>query len=256
MATLPSVTGLLILILTLTSAFLFFRGGGHRRRYRLIDFKRTVQGDCDKDLLCHHNLTFLLDEPGVVQRLEYDPNRSAHIALVKYPGDRLCYILSCQGLNPGDTVTASRTMELEIKPGNAMPLGSVPIGTQVHNLEFLPGKGGQICRSAGTHATILDKVSKPNHVLLQLASREKRYFRAECLATIGVISNPLHRLRVLGKAGRTRHLGRRPHVRGKAMNPVDHPMGGGEGHGGGHKSQSPWGTLAKGFKTRRSLFVV
>ena len=133
-----------------------------------------------------------------------------------------------------------------------MPLSRIPIGTQIHNVELLPGKGGQLCRSAGSHATILDKVSKPDHILLQLASKEKRYFRQECLATIGVMSNPLHRLRVLGKAGRSRHLGRRPHVRGKAMNPVDHPMGGGEGsRHGGHKSQSPTGVLSKGFKTRR-----
>jgi large subunit ribosomal protein L2 len=211
------------------------RGGGHKRRYRIIDFKRSIR-----------------DQPGVVQRLEYDPNRSSYIALVKYPNNQLCYVLLCQGINPGDTILASRTMELEIKPGNAMPLGNIPIGTQVHNIEFLPNKGGQLCRSAGSHAIVVDKVSKPNHVLIQLSSKEKRYFREECLATVGVMSNPLHRLRVLGKAGRSRHLGRRPHVRGKCMNPIDHPMGGGEGSKRvGHLSQSPTGVLAKGYKTRR-----
>lgn len=212
------------------------RGGGHKRRYRMIDFRRRV-----------------LDQPAVVQRLEYDPNRTAYIALIKYQdSEELSYIILCQGIEPGDTILASRTQELEVKPGNAMPLWRVPIGTQVHNIELLPGKGGQLCRAAGTHALVVEKLSKPGYILLELASKERRYFLNECLATVGVVSNPLHRMKQLGKAGRKRWLGRRPKVRGRAMNPVDHPMGGGEGSARkGHLSQSPTGILAKGFKTRR-----
>lgn len=197
-----------------------------------MDFKRSV-----------------LDEPGVVQRLEYDPNRSAYIALVMYKNGALQYILAPFGVTQGDEVLASRTQEIPIKPGNAMPLSMIPIGTSVHNVELFPGRGGQMVRSAGNSATVLDKSMRPGYALLEMPSKEQRFVRLECLATIGNMSNPLHSLRKLGKAGRSRWLGRRPHVRGVAMNPVDHPHGGNTA--GGRTSVSYSGVLAKGGKTRR-----
>jgi large subunit ribosomal protein L2 len=210
------------------------RGGGHKRNYRFIDFKRNAY-----------------DQEGVVQRLEYDPNRSTYIALVRYPDESLSYILAPQDIRPGDTVQASRTQSLDIKPGNALPLGYIPIGTHIHNLEMRPGKGGQVARSAGGSCTIQSKNSKPGYALVRLASKELRMFDLNCMATIGQLSNPLHKLRQIGKAGYARHMGKRPRVRGVAMNPVDHPMGGGEGKSsGGRCSVSKWGQLSKGYKTR------
>lgn len=211
------------------------RGGGHKRRYRLVDFKRSI-----------------LDVEGVVQRLEYDPNRSAHIALVRYPDGRLQYIIAPQNVGPGDVVKASRTQEVEIRPGNAMPIGMMPVGTVFHCLELLPGRGAQLARSAGTSCILLSKEqSRKTHVLVRIASREQRLVPRACMATVGVVSNPLHRVRSLGKAGRSRWLGFRPHTRGLAMNPVDHPHGGGGGRGRvGRPSCSPTAQLAKGFKTR------
>jgi len=210
------------------------RGGGHKRLYRIIDFKRSIH-----------------DADGVVQRLEYDPNRSATIALVAYPSGQLTYIIAPEGIRSGDTVCASRTKELDIKLGNAMPLAHMPIGTIVHNLEMRPGQGAQLCRSAGTSAQLLEKNMRPGYALVRLASKEHRLVHMSCMATIGQVSNPLHKHRKLGKAGRSRWLGIRPHVRGTAMNPVDHPHGGGEGRKApGRPSCSPTGVLAKGFKTR------
>jgi large subunit ribosomal protein L2 len=211
------------------------RGGGHKRLYRMIDFKRKI-----------------LDTPGVVQRLEYDPNRSANIALVLYPDNVVTYIIAPDGLKVGDTVEATRTKEIQIKTGNAMTLAQIPIGITFHCMELYPHRGAQVARSAGTECQLLDKdSSKKGYGLVAICSKEQRYVPLECMATIGTTSNPVHFLRKLGKAGRNRWLGRRPHVRGVAMNPVDHPMGGGEGKsGGGRPSCSPTGVLAKGFKTR------
>jgi large subunit ribosomal protein L2 len=212
------------------------RGGGHKRLYRIIDFKRSV-----------------LDVPGIVQRLEYDPNRSANIALVAYPGGEVQYILAPDNLKAGDEIVASRAAEVEIKPGNAMPLGNLPIGTVFHNLEVKAGKGGQIARSAGTSCQLLDKdAGKAGYALVAISSKEQRYVSLKCMATVGTVGNGVHFLRKLGKAGRKRWLGWRPSVRGVAMNPVDHPMGGGEGRSsGGRPSCSPTGVLAKGYKTRK-----
>jgi large subunit ribosomal protein L2 len=212
------------------------RGGGHKQLYRLVDFKRRVQ-----------------DVPGIVQRLEYDPNRSANIALLAFPTGEVSYILAPDGMATGDEVTASRTQEVDIQPGNAMPLGSMPIGTVFHNLELKVGKGGQIARSAGVSCQLLDKnAGKQGYGLVAICSKEQRYVRLECMATVGTVGNGVHFLRKLGKAGRKRWLGWRPRVRGVAMNPVDHPMGGGEGRSsGGRASCSPTGVLSKGFKTRR-----
>lgn len=210
------------------------RGGGHKRLYRFIDFKRSIK-----------------DAEGVVQRLEYDPNRSAHIALVQYPGGEVQYIVAPHKLLPGDVVVSSDE-ELPIKTGNAMPLIHIPMGTKIHNIELHPGKGAQICRSAGTYGEVVDKVGKPGYVTVRFASKEEKYIPAACQATIGQVSNPLHFGRSLGKAGRKRWLGWRPHVRGVAMNPVDHPMGGGEGRSsGGRPSCSRTGVLSKGFRTRK-----
>jgi large subunit ribosomal protein L2 len=211
------------------------RGGGHRRRYRLIDFARSV-----------------LDTPGVVQRLEYDPNRSAYIALVRFPETgEVCYILAPQGLEVGDTVNASRENEVDIRVGNAMPLSDLPIGTLVHNVELKPGNGGQLSRAAGTSCQLLEKNARPGYALLRNVSKEQRLVPLSCLATVGEVSNPLHKLRELGKAGRARWMGRKPQVRGVAMNPVDHPHGGGQGKtAAGRPSCSPWGVHTKGKKTR------
>ncbi len=207
-----------------------FRGGGHKRSYRVIDFKRRK-----------------LDVPAVVERIEYDPNRTAFIALIKYDDGELAYILAPQRLAVGDTIVSGE--HVDVKPGNAMPLGSIPVGTIVHNIEMKPGKGGQIARSAGAFAQYLGRDA--GYALLRLNSGEVRRVRLECKATVGAVSNPDHSNEVTGKAGRTRWKGRRPTVRSIAMNPIDHPQGGGEGRtSGGRHPVTPWGTSTKGKKTR------
>jgi len=206
------------------------RGGGHKRRYRIIDFKRRK-----------------LDVPGVVERLEYDPNRSAFIALVKYPDGELSYILAPQRLGPGDTVIAGE--RADIKPGNCMPMENIPLGTIIHNIEMKPGAGGQIARAAGTYAQLIGKDA--GFAQLRLSSGELRMVPARCVATIGSVSNPDNKNASIGKAGRSRWLGIRPSVRGVAMNPVDHPHGGGEGRtSGGRHPVTPWGVPTKGKRTR------
>ncbi|PKU21853.1 50S ribosomal protein L2 [Telmatospirillum siberiense] len=209
-----------------------FRGGGHKRRYRLIDFKRNK-----------------FDVPATVERLEYDPNRSAFIALVRYEDGQLSYILAPQRLAAGDQIVASA--KADIKPGNALPLKNIPVGTIVHNVEMKAGKGGQLARSAGTYVQLVGK--DQGYAQIRLASGELRMVRGECMATIGAVSNPDQQNINLGKAGRSRWLGRRPHVRGVAMNPVDHPHGGGEGRtSGGRHPVTPWGKPTKGKKTRNN----
>jgi large subunit ribosomal protein L2 len=209
-----------------------FRGGGHKRRYRVIDFKR------DK-----------FDAAATVERLEYDPNRSAFIALVRYEDGQLAYILAPQRLGVGDQVVSG--LRVDIKPGNALPLKNIPVGTIVHNVEMKPGKGGQLARSAGTYVQLVGK--DQGYAQLRLASGELRMVRGECLATIGAVSNPDNQNVNLGKAGRARWLGLRPHVRGVAMNPIDHPHGGGEGRtSGGRHPVTPWGKPTKGKKTRNN----
>src|SRR3954470_14500196 len=208
------------------------RGGGHKRAYRTIDFKRTK-----------------FDIQGTVERLEYDPNRTAFIALVKYEDGELAYILAPQRLKAGDSVVAGE--RVDVKPGNAMPLRSIPVGTIVHNVELKPGKGGQIARSAGTYVQLVGRDS--GYAQLKLGSGELRVVRGECLATIGAVSNPDQSNINLGKAGRNRWLGKRPAVRGVAMNPIDHPHGGGEGRtSGGRHPVTPWGKPTKGKKTRNN----
>jgi len=207
-----------------------FRGGGHKRRYRLIDFKRTK-----------------FDVVATVERLEYDPNRTAFIALVKYEDGELAYILAPQRLAVGDQVVSGQ--RVDIKPGNALPLKNIPVGTILHNVELKAGKGGQLARSAGTYVQLVGK--DQGYAQLRLASGELRMVRGECMATIGAVSNPDQQNVSLGKAGRTRWLGFRPHVRGVAMNPIDHPHGGGEGRtSGGRHPVTPWGKPTKGKKTR------
>ncbi len=206
------------------------RGGGHKRAYRLVDFKRTK-----------------FDVPGTIERIEYDPNRTAYIALIKYEDGEQSYILAPQRVGVGDVVIAGN--KVDVKPGNAMPLGSVPIGTIVHNVELKAGRGGQIARSAGAYVQLVGRDS--GYALLRLNSGEQRMVRAECMATVGAVSNPDHSNIKLGKAGRSRWLGRRPSVRGVAMNPVDHPHGGGEGRtSGGRHPVTPWGKPTKGKRTR------
>jgi large subunit ribosomal protein L2 len=206
------------------------RGGGHKRTYRMIDFKRQKW-----------------DMTGVVERIEYDPNRTAFIALLKYEDGELAYILAPQRLKVGDKVIAGA--KVDVKPGNAMPLESMPIGTIVHNVELKARKGGQIARSAGTYVQLVGR--DRGMALLRLSSGEQRAVRAECIATVGAVSNPDNKNIKLAKAGRSRWLGRRPSVRGVAMNPVDHPHGGGEGRtSGGRHPVSPWGKPTKGKKTR------
>ena len=208
-----------------------FRGGGHKRQYRLIDFKRNK-----------------VDIPAKVFSIEYDPNRGARIALLHYVDGEKRYILAPQNLKPGDTVISSETAD--IKPGNAMSLKVVPLGSLVHNVEMKPGKGGQLARGAGNYAQVMAK--EGSYTLLKLPSGEMRLVLSTCKATIGQLSNSDHNSISLGKAGRKRWLGRRPHVRGVAMNPVDHPLGGGEGRSsGGRHPVSPWGMPAKGYKTRK-----
>ncbi len=207
-----------------------FRGGGHKRRYRVIDFKRNK-----------------FDVVGTVERLEYDPNRTAFIALIRYEDGEKRYIVAPQRLAAGDTVVAGE--RVDIKPGNAMPLKNIPVGTVVHNVELKVGKGGQIARSAGTYVQLVGK--DQGYAQLRLSSGELRMVRGECMATIGAVSNPDQQNVSLGKAGRQRWLGMRPHVRGVAMNPIDHPHGGGEGRtSGGRHPVTPWGKPTKGKKTR------
>ena len=208
------------------------RGGGHKRRYRLVDFKRRN-----------------FDVPAKVLRLEYDPNRTAFIALIEYEGGEKSYILARQRLTAGDTVISGE--KADIKPGNAMPLATIPVGTIVHNVEMKVGKGGQIARSAGTYVQLVGRDA--GYALLRLSSGEVRMVRAECMATIGAVSNPDQANIKLGKAGRKRWLGKRPAVRGFAMNPIDHPHGGGEGRtSGGRHPVTPWGRPTKGAKTRHN----
>jgi len=207
-----------------------FRGGGHKQSYRNVDFKRRK-----------------FDVPATVERLEYDPNRSAFIALVKYQDGELSYILAPQRLRPGDQVVSGA--RVDIKPGNAMPLAAIPVGTIVHNIEMKPLAGGKIARAAGTYAQLVGKDS--GYAQVKLMSGELRVVRAECMASVGAVSNPDNMNQKIGKAGRTRWLGRRPHNRGVVMNPVDHPLGGGEGRSsGGRHPVSPWGQPTKGYKTR------
>jgi len=208
----------------------FFRGGGHKRTYRFIDFKRLKFG-----------------VPAIVERLEYDPNRTAFIALIKYQDGELSYILAPQRLKAGDTVVAGQ--KVDIKPGNAMPLAAIPVGTIIHNIEMKIGAGGKMARSAGTYAQLVGKDS--GYAQIKLMSGELRIVRAECMASIGAVSNPDNMNQSIGKAGRSRWLGRRPHNRGVVMNPVDHPHGGGEGRtSGGRHPVTPWGKPTKGYKTR------
>ena len=205
-------------------------GGGHKRRYRLVDFKRRK-----------------FDVPATVERLEYDPNRTAFIALIRYEDGELSYVLAPQRLAVGDKVISGQ--KTDIKPGNAMPLQSIPVGTIVHNIELKPGKGGQIARSAGTYAQLVGRAV--GYAQLKLSSGELRMVRSECMASIGAVSNPDKGNISLGKAGRHRWAGKRPSVRGVAMNPVDHPHGGGEGRtSGGRNPVTPWGKPTKGRKTR------
>jgi large subunit ribosomal protein L2 len=208
------------------------RGGGHKRRLRLVDFKRRK-----------------FDVTATVERLEYDPNRSAFIALIKYTDGELAYILAPQRLKAGDQVVSGE--RVDIKPGNAMPLANMPVGTIVHNVELKKGRGGQLSRSAGTYAQLVGKDA--GYAQIKLNSGELRLVPAECLATVGAVSNPDQQNIVIGKAGRTRWLGHRPVVRGVAMNPVDHPHGGGEGKtSGGRHPVTPWGKPTKGKKTRKN----
>lgn len=210
---------------------IWWRGGGHKRAYRVIDFRRNKR-----------------DVPAKVSTIEYDPNRSARIALVTYADGEKRYILQPVGLKVGDTIVASE--RADILPGNAMPLKNIPLGTLVHNVELRPGKGGQIARSAGSSVQVVAKEGK--YVTVKLPSGETRLVTPEGMATIGTVGNVEHANVSIGKAGRNRWLGKRPHVCGNAMNPVDHPLGGGEGHAaGGRHPVSPWGQPAKGYKTRR-----
>jgi len=209
------------------------RGGGHKRRYRIIDFKRNKY-----------------DIEGAVVSVEYDPNRSSRIALIQYKDNEKRYIIAPQGLKVGEKIVSSKSNTISFKNGNAMPLGVIPEGMLVHNIELKEGKGAQMARSAGTYARIMS--SEKNMISLKLPSGEIRLVSDKCFATIGVVGNKDHENIVIGKAGRSRWKGRRPKVRGVAMNPVDHPHGGGEGRtSGGRHPVSPWGTPAKGYKTRK-----
>jgi large subunit ribosomal protein L2 len=209
-----------------------FRGGGHKQRYRLIDFRREKIG-----------------VPATVASVEYDPNRTARIALLNYSDGEKRYILAPDGLKVGDQIVSSRNAD--IKPGNSLPLRAIPLGTSIHNLELKKGKGGQLCRSAGVAAQLMSKEGAWGQV--RLPSGEVRLVHLDCRATIGQVSNADHQNISIGKAGRTRWLGVRPHNRGVTMNPVDHPMGGGEGRtSGGRHPCSPWGQLSKGLKTRNN----
>jgi len=209
-----------------------WQGGGHKQSYRTIDFKRVRN-----------------DEPATVERLEYDPNRTCFIALIKYRNGDLAYIIAPQRLAAGDVVMAGD--KVDVKPGNAMPLGAMPVGTIVHNVEMKPGKGGQIARAAGTYAQYLGRDA--GYALMRLNSGEVRRVLLNCRATLGAVSNPDHMNEVLSKAGRNVWRNRRPSVRGTAMNPIDHPHGGGEGRTkGGRHPVTPWGKPTKGAKTRKN----
>jgi large subunit ribosomal protein L2 len=207
-----------------------FRGGGHKQSYRIVDFKRRK-----------------LDIPAKVERIEYDPNRTSFIALIRYADGELSYIIAPQRLAAGDEVISSA--QTDVKPGNAMALANIPVGTIVHNIEMKIGKGAAMARSAGTYAQVVGR--DEGYVIVRLNSGEQRLIHGQCFATIGAVSNPDHMNISLGKAGRTRWLGRRPHNRGVTMNPVDHPHGGGEGRtSGGRHPVTPWGKPTKGKKTR------
>jgi large subunit ribosomal protein L2 len=211
---------------------LWWRGGGHKRTYRIIDFKRDKRGI-----------------PAKVSTIEYDPNRSARIALLTYADGEKRYILQPNGLKVGDTIVAGENVD--ILPGNALPVKNIPLGTMVHNVELKPGKGGQLARSAGSAVQIVAK--EGDYATVKLPSSEVRRVNMDCMATIGQVGNLDHENVSVGKAGRTRWMGRRPHVRGVAMNPVDHPLGGGEGKtSGGRHPVSPWGQPTKGYKTRNN----
>lgn len=207
-----------------------FRGGGHKQSYRYVDFKRRK-----------------FNVAGTIERLEYDPNRTSFIALIKYDDGELAYILAPQRVKSGDRVVAGA--RVDVKPGNAMPLAAMPVGTIVHNIELKIGAGGKVARSAGTYAQLVGKDA--GYAQIKLQSGELRLVRGECMATVGAVSNPDNMNQHIGKAGRNRWLGRRPHNRGVVMNPVDHPHGGGEGRtSGGRHPVTPWGKPTKGYKTR------
>ena len=207
-------------------------GGGHKQRYRIIDWKRNK-----------------FDVEGTVERLEYDPNRTAFIALIQYADGEKRYIIAPQRLSVGDKVIAGE--KVDVKPGNAMPLKNMPVGTIIHNIEMKPGKGAQMIRSAGTFAQLVGR--DQGYAQIKLSSGELRIVRGECIATVGAVSNPDHMNTNMGKAGRNRWKGRRPHVRGVVMNPVDHPHGGGEGKSaGGLHPCTPWGKPTMGYKTRKN----
>ena len=210
----------------------FFRGGGHKQSYRNVDFRRRKHGVA-----------------ATVERLEYDPNRSAFIALIKYDDGELSYILAPQRLKTGDKVVSGA--RVDIKPGNAMPMGAIPVGTIIHNVELKIGGGGKMARAAGCYAQLVGKDA--GYAQIKLQSGELRVVRAECMATVGAVSTPDTQHQSIGKAGRNRWLGRRPHNRGVVMNPVDHPHGGGEGRtSGGRHPVTPWGKPTKGYKTREN----
>ena len=210
---------------------IWWRGGGHKRLYRIIDFKRDKK-----------------DIPGKIETVEYDPNRSARIALVTYADGEKRYILHPNGMKVGDTVLAGDNVD--ILPGNCLPLKNIPLGTTIHNVELRPGKGGQIARSAGSWVQLVAREGE--YASVKMPSGEIRKINVECIATIGQVGNIDHENVAYGKAGRSRWLGKRPHVRGVAMNPVDHPLGGGEGKtSGGRHPVTPWGQPTKGYKTRR-----
>ena len=207
------------------------KGGGHKRRYRLVDFGR-----------------FKLNVTANVVAIEYDPNRSARIALLQYVDGNKGYIVAPVGLNVGDKVVSSK--DADIKPGNSLPLGVIPVGTNIHNIEMRPGKGGQLVRAAGAFATVVGREEDGMYVIVRLPSGELRKILAVCTASIGQVGNLDNENIKLGKAGARRWKGIRPTVRGMSMNPVDHPLGGGEGRGKGHHPVSPWGQKCKGYKTR------
>jgi len=209
---------------------IWWRGGGHKRMYRIIDFKRDKR-----------------DIPGKIITVEYDPNRSSRIALIQYPDGEKRYILQPNGLKVGDTIVAGENVD--ILPGNALPLKNIPLGTMIHNVELRPGGGGQVARGAGSAVQLIAK--EGDYATVKMPSGELRKINMECLATIGQVGNLDHEKVSYGKAGRSRWLGKRPHVRGVAMNPVDHPLGGGEGKtSGGRHPVTPWGMPTKGYKTR------
>ena len=206
-------------------------GGGHKQKYRIIDFKRRTEGEA------------------TVERLEYDPNRSAYIALITYKGGEQAYIIAPQRLAPGDTVVAGE--KVDVKPGNAMKIGQMPVGTIVHNIELKPGKCGQIARAAGTYCQVVGR--DKGMVIVRMNSGEQRYIRSDCMASVGAVSNPDNSNTTLAKAGRNRWKGKRPLTRGVAKNPVDHPHGGGEGRtSGGRHPVTPWGKPTKGARTRKN----